>query len=364
MIEVEEGYVNMQKDGDLRIFSYSHSCQYDQRWNIVTMMARGLVLDVVARKVIATPLCKFFNLSELDCALPDEPFQVQEKIDGSLIILFSYHNQWRAVTRGSFISEQAQWAQNYLETRIDTNCLIPGFTYCCEVIYAQNRIVVNYNHEGLYILTTMDEGGEEVVDPTFYHLLADCGFKLPQIYQFNSLAEIASKAETLTRNEEGFVVRFQNGLRVKIKGVEYIRIAKILAHIGPLAIWESLMNCDNMEATRSQLPEEMLADFDNIVSILKDKLAATVQNIQLFYEQTKTMTDKELGIAIQSGQFDKNDVGVKFVFACRKEGFLDDIQNQGRNRQRVFMTFRPTGNQLENYVPSTIMNRFQNENDT
>jgi RNA ligase len=81
---------NVGHDG-LRLFSYSDSCVYDKGWNDITMLARGVILDPGAKRVVATPFPKFFNVGERMDSIPDLPFETFEKLDGSLIILF-HHN--------------------------------------------------------------------------------------------------------------------------------------------------------------------------------------------------------------------------------------------------------------------------------
>lgn len=97
--------------GNLRIYCYSQSCVFDRQWNEITLLARGLILDVAERRVVATPFPKFFNLGERgDQSIPDLPFETFEKLDGSLIILFHHDGGWHTATKGSLASSQARWA--------------------------------------------------------------------------------------------------------------------------------------------------------------------------------------------------------------------------------------------------------------
>src|SRR4051812_9866524 len=81
-----EGYV---RRGDhptlpLSIYNYTAKSQFDEEWNDVTEQCRGLIVNH-AGEVVARPFRKFFNLSQLrDDQIPQEPFRVYEKLDGSL----------------------------------------------------------------------------------------------------------------------------------------------------------------------------------------------------------------------------------------------------------------------------------------
>lgn len=148
---IDAGYVSRKAHPELplSLYSYTRTAQYEQVWNQVTTRCRGLVADDVTGAVVALPLPKFFNVGEHESgrpyapALPDEPFEVYDKVDGSLGILFHYAGKWRAASRGSFTSTQAVWAQRRLDGR-DTSALVPGTTYLAEILYPQNRIVVDY----------------------------------------------------------------------------------------------------------------------------------------------------------------------------------------------------------------------------
>ena len=58
----------------LSIYNYSRTCQYEGKWDHVTMTCRGLILDNKGN-VVAKGFPKFFNMEELD-SIPNEPFTV------------------------------------------------------------------------------------------------------------------------------------------------------------------------------------------------------------------------------------------------------------------------------------------------
>jgi len=103
--EVDAKRVNEIKLGDLSLFTYSEQCVYDRLWNKYNTIARGLVLDVVNKEVVATPFPKFFNYGEEKVALPDEPFEAYEKYDGSLGIAFYYQDQWHVTRLGAGLGQ-------------------------------------------------------------------------------------------------------------------------------------------------------------------------------------------------------------------------------------------------------------------
>ena len=106
---IEDGWIikNDHPSLDISIYNYSPSAQYENKWDDVIRMCRGLVLDKEGN-VVAKTFPKFHNMEEHDPKdIPNEPFDVYEKYDGSLGIVFFYKGEWHVATRGSFISDQA-----------------------------------------------------------------------------------------------------------------------------------------------------------------------------------------------------------------------------------------------------------------
>ncbi|HRF99146.1 MAG TPA: hypothetical protein PLZ51_28235, partial [Aggregatilineales bacterium] len=66
------------------------------------------------------------------------------KMDGSLGILYRWQGAYYIATRGNFDSDQAIWATIFLRTHYDLHNLADEYTLLFEIIYPDNRIVVNY----------------------------------------------------------------------------------------------------------------------------------------------------------------------------------------------------------------------------
>jgi RNA ligase len=70
------------------------------------------------------------------------------------------------------------------------------------------------------------------------------------------------------QNAEGFVVRFSNGDRMKIKGEEYLRLHKIMTNISTTGVWEHLSNGGDINELLKDVPDE----FYNKVKEYADRL--------------------------------------------------------------------------------------------
>ena len=130
----EEGLVYKQVHPTLplTIWNYSEKVQYEGLWDEITLQTRGLVTDDEGN-VVARPFKKFFNLEE-GKHTPTEEFEVYEKMDGSLLIVFWYEGKWIVATRGSFTSDQAIKGVELLK-KYNTDIMFRHLTYCFEIIY-------------------------------------------------------------------------------------------------------------------------------------------------------------------------------------------------------------------------------------
>ena len=255
---IDEGLVIKQVHSTLplSIYNYSRECQYSGKWDDITLNCRGLVLDNDGN-VIAKPFPKFFNYEELKPEdIPNENFEVYEKMDGSLGIVFNYDGEWYMATRGSFQSDQAIKAKQILDTKYNVSSLRKTRTYLFEIIYPENRIVVDYgNDEKLVLLAVIDtESGEEIPNSALYFMVED-GWDVVTTYKTWGEDWETLKRE-ISKDNEGYVIRFSGGMRMKIKGVEYVRLHKILTNFSTKDIWELLKNNEPLEPLLERVPDE------------------------------------------------------------------------------------------------------------
>lgn len=233
----------------LRILNYSASCQYDRAWDDVTLQCRGLVVH--GNEIVARPFRKFFNASEHAAGeIPWHlPNRVTEKLDGSLLIWFCFDGEWIAATRGSFTSEQARIGRELILGNHSTFDFDESCTYLFEVIYPENRIVVNYGDRREVVLLAVvktDTGDERELDGDVFNVV-------------RSVPATASDAELrsiIRDDEEGYVVRFENSFRVKIKGERYCYLHKVISGISSRMVWENLSSGQSFAELLEIIPDE------------------------------------------------------------------------------------------------------------
>jgi len=245
----------------LTIWNYTEKVQYENLWDEVTLMCRGLVTDNTG-DIVATPFQKFFNIEEGKFT-PTENFEVYEKMDGSLGIVFWYQGQWVVATRGSFTSDQAIKARELLQ-KYNTDIMFRHLTFCFEIIYPENRIVLDYgNDEKLVLLGTFDKNGKEMDS----EIWSQWGFDV--VKKYDGINDYKQLKEMVKNDQEGFVVKFSNGDRVKVKGVEYLRLHKIMTNVTTTGVWEYLKNGEDVLELLKDVPDEFYKKIQNYVRDLR-----------------------------------------------------------------------------------------------
>ena len=259
----------------LKIWNYTEKVQYEGLWDEVTLSCRGLVTDDKA-VVIACPFRKFFNIEE-GKHTPTSEFEVFEKMDGSLGIMFKYNGEVICATRGSFASDQSVWMSKFAKEYNNQDIIVDGFTYLFEIIYPENKIVVNYGDQERLVLLGIikTEPGEELP----YDDISFEGWDI--VKKYNGIRDYSELKSKIDNNAEGFVVRFSNGDRMKIKGEEYLRLHKVMTNLSTTAVWEVLSNSGNMDDLLKDVPDEFygkVKEYEKSLIVRFNQLEEEYQN--------------------------------------------------------------------------------------
>jgi len=284
--EIDAGYITCRPHPkhDLFVLNYAPAVQYERRWNAATMACRGLIVDGDGN-VVARPFTKFFNIGEHESpTLPDLPigdsFKAFEKMDGSLGISYGTPDGLAISTRGSFESDQAIKATEMLRTKYkDALPLMHDhITYLFEIIYPDNRIVVNYGdaEELVLIGATYTKSGIECEATDFPEL----PFRHPKVFTVEDLSDLPRD----TSNFEGYVIMFEDGPRVKVKLDEYVKLHRLVHDMSPRRIWEALSSGENVEAMIAELPDEL---FDDLKAQAVDQMRAFENEVLRYHRLFK-----------------------------------------------------------------------------
>lgn len=319
---IKEKYVSVQKhpEAELYIYNYTQKAQFDNVWNNVTTNCRGLILDK-DYNIVARPFKKFFNYSELQDnpnkgIIPRRASHILfDKMDGSLGIIYPLNGKFYVATRGSFISEQAMVATDMLHNKYGwkdvstvTKSLIHNKTILLEIIYPENKIVVNYGDESKLVqLAIIDNETGDYYGNHFF------GFPVVQNYPEYSNIPFDELSKMNLENKEGFVVFYpESNFRMKVKFEEYVRLHRIVTNVSTRTIWQYLRDGESIDEMIQNVPDEFYDWVKSKVSQLTLHFAEVTRDCHDAYKD------------IYSGVADiVDDVERKKSFALKVQTVLD-----------------------------------------
>jgi len=286
---IEDKFISVQKhpEVDLFIYNYTQKAQFDHIWTEETITCRGLIMDKEGN-IVSRPFKKFFNLEEHKGELPKEPFQIFEKFDGSLGISYWIGDTPYLSTRGSFVSEQAIKGTEILRKYPCSLKMNKNYTYLFEIIYPENRIVIDYKgREDIVLLAVFDTKSGEELDIT------EVGLDFPITGKVEGIGDLTKLRELEAENKEGFVIRFSSGLRLKIKFAEYVRLHRLITGINARRIWDLMRNDQPFTELLERVPEEFLTWVNTTRKNLQDEFNLIECLALKNWEIIKTLPDRK-----------------------------------------------------------------------
>jgi len=220
-------------------------------------------------------------------------------VHNSLGIMYWHEGKYKIATRGSFTSEQALWATEYLNTNYDlSTCDFPG-TLLFEIIYPENRVVVDYGrqHEDLVLIgIRLRESDYDALYPHLEYFAQKYGFTLPQTYEFSDIASIlAAREEIVGTEQEGWALRFADGQRFKVKGTSYLTLHRLVSRATYPAVVKAMMRGE-LDETLQDLPSELSGEIVEWRDITNERVAHIKRCVELNFAIAPQGSRKEFAI--------------------------------------------------------------------
>lgn len=289
------------------IYKYSQACTYSSAWNEITIASRGLILHDETGEIIARPFPKFFNYSE--GKTPEElmvgDIHVTEKMDGSLGVSFiNPQGDLEITTAGGFQAEQAVHATQIYNERYKGNWEPrKGYTYLWEIIYPENRIVVDYGDEDdIYLLGAVEiaTGKSLTVDD-----VTEWKWKKAKSYQgFDAMDKVVNAPER--ENHEGYIVSFAGGAKIKIKHENYVKMHRIMTGVSERSIHSLLASGgkSQLDEVKKTAPEEFTDFINKAIDKLETQYANEANRITKAYDELvkalpADVDQKDFALAVQ-----------------------------------------------------------------
>jgi RNA ligase len=295
---------------NVAIYNYTAPAQYEKAWDDHVLQARGLVCHD-SGEILARPLPKFFNHDELQVLPWHLPFEVTTKMDGSMFLLRVLPDGTKiTATRGSFMSEQAEAGRVLLDQLYPSVIFDPTVTYIFELIHPDFRIVVDYGDRKDLVLLAMietDTGRELSLDE------APAGVHVVERHKFQDIGHADHLLALETTNAEGFVVRFADGTRAKVKFSEYKRLHRIVTGVSSRTIWEYLRDGRPIQEIVENVPDEFHAFVEEWVNRLKSEYARIATAAQEVAERVRDLPSRREQAAIITKLDDRRVTPVAFL---------------------------------------------------
>jgi hypothetical protein len=266
--------------------------------NPMVRECRGIILDEAKGwEVVSRAFDKFGNegegyVPEIDWSTA----RVQEKLDGSLCVLYHYDGAWHVATSGSpdasgdvqragvhqenAFEKGYSFASYFWDTFNASNGRLPQNTDLCfafELMGPLNRIVVVHEKAWLRLLAARDRetGKQYFPEDVAYHV----NIEPVRSFPLTSLAEIVASFEHISPvSQEGYVVVDGNFNRVKIKHPGYVALHHAKDGMGPKAFVQ-IARTGEVGEVISAFPEfqpliaEARAKYDALVTAVKGDYA-------------------------------------------------------------------------------------------
>lgn len=286
---LQERMISIQTHPSLPLFiyNYTQSAQFSKTWNAATLASRGLIVNFDG-EIVAHPFTKFFNYGELssdDLANLSGRVVSSDKLDGSMGV--GYVNpltgDLNIATRGSFASDQALHAtQLYLakyagkwEPRADS-------TYIWEIIYPENRIVLDYGDKDDLVLIGRIDTDTGVSTPL--PEVDEWPFDRADVFDHASMQDALQA--TPRENAEGIVVHFvESDSRVKLKQEDYVRLHRIVTGVTARRVWDVLQSEDSLDAWLADMPEEFATFIRETADGLQAEYDEIADRIEVLYSK-------------------------------------------------------------------------------
>lgn len=291
----------------LFIYNYTQSAQFSKTWNAATLASRGLIADADG-SIVARPFSKFFNYGEVDpSAISELTGRVisSDKLDGSMGV--GYVNpktgKINIATRGSFASDQALHATELYLNRYDGKWEPRAdSTYIWEIIYPENRIVIDYgSRDELVLIGRINtETGKSTPLPE----IDEWPFDRAEVFDHATLEDSLKAAPR--KNAEGIVVHFtESDVRVKIKQEDYVRLHRIVTGVTARRVWDVLASDDDLEEWLAEMPEEFAVFIRETADGLQDQHDEILRDLEDKYSKIVTdlpegFTQKDFALAVKT----------------------------------------------------------------
>ena len=216
----------------------------------------------------------------------DDKVRVVEKVDGSLVLLYKYHDVWHVNTRGSFGGGElaftgkswSEWIWGAFPRLDQVELLDANHTYVMEFVSPYNKVVRYYPLPQLYLLAVIEtKTGEELPDEAADAIADRLGVQRPNRFSLKNaeaIQKFLKENAEVDPTFEGFVLIDRNHNRIKFKSETYVNLHHLVDNgnlFNPSRLVPLVLNGERDEVV-SYLPE-IAEHFDRVEKVLNSAFA-------------------------------------------------------------------------------------------
>lgn len=296
---IDKGFVTRRKhrDMDIYILNYTPSGTRENNWTPMMRKCRGLIVDA-KYNVLYRSFDKFFNLGDDKNVgeLPTDVPKIYEKLDGFLAVLYDHGGLPAIATRGSFESPMAVWATEWIQEHNVMEDFLPGFSYVFEIIDSklstEQGLIVDYGNRSECVLTAVinTATGNEISHIQEANRLY---LSYAKVFQGTFDDAISFAAIMSGTSGEGYVCRYSNGLRIKIKANDYVRLNQLVTGMSPKRVLRDMimMGTNEFVESISDLPTHVYNGiYDKVLKISIEAQRIQVEGRKLYKDACEYST--------------------------------------------------------------------------
>jgi hypothetical protein len=262
----------------------------------VVQECRGLIVDEADDwRPVSFPYAKFFNYAEpLAAPIDWATARVYEKLDGSLMTLFSYAGRWHVASRnvpdagGSVGDAGFTMADLFWRTFHDLGYVLPPTDvdrcYMLELLTPHNRIVVQHAAARLVLHGVRRMSDLAELPP---ESAAGLGWEIVRTFALSTMDQILSAAGEIDPfKAEGYVVCDAAFHRVKVKAPAYVAMAHLKDSLSPRRM---------LDVIRAGESDEFLSYFPELrptYDVVKAKVDALCDAVDADYARLASITEQ------------------------------------------------------------------------
>ena len=167
----------------------------------------------------------------------------------------------------------------------------------------------------MYLKSSIQTGLDLPLD-----VYSNIGFQV--VKRFDGIKDFDKLKALELDNKEGFVIKYNNGFRMKIKFDEYCRLHRIITNVTSYDIWDCLRHDTGIDEMLDKVPDEFydwLKECKRTLLENHDKLK--IEILETYLEGCQIEDTKEFALWVR----DTHKPLSKYLFILRNGGSIDEL---------------------------------------